>query len=230
LRLTFSLQGTERYLAPELLLSEDGEKPSCPSDIYALGCVGLEVLCHIPHWIAHSHLFQFLFLQLPYAHRKSNRGGFIIKDVNDRIPPAVQPPNLPHSLAPLWHILDACWRWLPETRIVASELLTITSSLIHMSSETNLSYSGPSGESSVPGSSDSTPNIASSTESPSRQQEMPGHGGPNHLSGDVVDSLYSYNPQPLDALSLFGDARGDCLTEGFKEADLASQIVCNDGN
>lgn len=34
--------GTDRYLAPELL-SEDGERPSTASDVWALGCIGLEV-------------------------------------------------------------------------------------------------------------------------------------------------------------------------------------------
>jgi serine/threonine protein kinase len=36
--------GTERYLAPELLIEEDGDPPvpNSESDIYALGCVGLK--------------------------------------------------------------------------------------------------------------------------------------------------------------------------------------------
>jgi serine/threonine protein kinase len=38
-----SIQGTERYLAPELVLSEDIVKPTTHSDVYAIGCVGLEV-------------------------------------------------------------------------------------------------------------------------------------------------------------------------------------------
>jgi len=33
--------GTERYLAPELIISED--RPTVASDAYALGCIGLEV-------------------------------------------------------------------------------------------------------------------------------------------------------------------------------------------
>jgi serine/threonine protein kinase len=35
--------GTERYLAPELVSGEDLEYPTTASDIYAVGCLGLEV-------------------------------------------------------------------------------------------------------------------------------------------------------------------------------------------
>jgi len=35
--------GTERYLAPELVISEENVKPTMASDVYALGCLGLEV-------------------------------------------------------------------------------------------------------------------------------------------------------------------------------------------
>jgi serine/threonine protein kinase len=35
--------GTTRYLAPELVGSEDNVYPTTASDVYALGCLGLEV-------------------------------------------------------------------------------------------------------------------------------------------------------------------------------------------
>jgi hypothetical protein len=35
--------GTERYLAPELIASEDYSLPTRESDVYAIGCVGLKV-------------------------------------------------------------------------------------------------------------------------------------------------------------------------------------------
>jgi serine/threonine protein kinase len=35
--------GTTRYLAPELVASEDNVYPTTESDVYALGCLGLEV-------------------------------------------------------------------------------------------------------------------------------------------------------------------------------------------
>jgi serine/threonine protein kinase len=35
--------GTPRYLAPELVMSEENVYPTSASDVYALGCLGLEV-------------------------------------------------------------------------------------------------------------------------------------------------------------------------------------------
>lgn len=35
--------GTSRYLAPELIASEHSVHPTTASDVYALGCLGLEV-------------------------------------------------------------------------------------------------------------------------------------------------------------------------------------------
>ena len=35
--------GTLRYLAPELLLADDGARPTRACDIYTMGCIGLEV-------------------------------------------------------------------------------------------------------------------------------------------------------------------------------------------
>lgn len=39
--------GTERYLAYEMIILEDDAKPTTASDVWALGCVGLEVFCYI---------------------------------------------------------------------------------------------------------------------------------------------------------------------------------------
>jgi serine/threonine protein kinase len=36
--------GTERYLAPELVMGEETAYPTTASDVYALGCLGLEVI------------------------------------------------------------------------------------------------------------------------------------------------------------------------------------------
>lgn len=35
---------THRYMAPELVMTDDGGRPTTASDVYALGCVSLEVL------------------------------------------------------------------------------------------------------------------------------------------------------------------------------------------
>jgi serine/threonine protein kinase len=41
--------GTERYLAPELVIGETKVYPTTQSDVYALGCLGLEVSCVLYH-------------------------------------------------------------------------------------------------------------------------------------------------------------------------------------
>jgi serine/threonine protein kinase len=40
--------GTTRYLAPELVASEENVAPTKESDVYALGCLGLEVRDSFP--------------------------------------------------------------------------------------------------------------------------------------------------------------------------------------
>jgi serine/threonine protein kinase len=45
--------GTERYLAPELVISEENVNPITASDMYALGCLGLEV-CRVISMISGS--------------------------------------------------------------------------------------------------------------------------------------------------------------------------------
>ena len=40
--------GTERYLAYELVIAGDEAIPTTASDIYAVGCIGLEVCSYTP--------------------------------------------------------------------------------------------------------------------------------------------------------------------------------------
>lgn len=40
--------GTARYLAPELASNDAAVYPTTSSDVYALGCLGLEVGCLLP--------------------------------------------------------------------------------------------------------------------------------------------------------------------------------------
>ncbi|KIM30184.1 hypothetical protein M408DRAFT_22227 [Serendipita vermifera MAFF 305830] len=63
--------GTERYLARELVVGGDEARPTTASDVYAMGCIGLE----------------FIFLQIPYSNRKNNLRGAIYSDIKNRIPP-----------------------------------------------------------------------------------------------------------------------------------------------
>lgn len=45
--------GTERYLAYELVVSDDMCVPTLSSDVYALACIGLEVGAHIGSYMPH---------------------------------------------------------------------------------------------------------------------------------------------------------------------------------
>jgi len=49
--------GTARYLAPELVASDTTVYPTLASDVYALGCLGLDVsvFSAVAIWVAHAH-------------------------------------------------------------------------------------------------------------------------------------------------------------------------------
>lgn len=100
--------GTDRYLAYELLHDQETIVPTTASDIFALGCIGLE----------------FCFLQLPYAHRKHNCFGQIYTDIKAGKPPACRPNPHHHSdEIQIWDILDECWRKAPQDRPDAQSIL-----------------------------------------------------------------------------------------------------------
>ncbi|KIM21067.1 hypothetical protein M408DRAFT_333661 [Serendipita vermifera MAFF 305830] len=92
--------GTERYLAPELVTGEEMEYPTTASDVYALGCIGLE----------------FVFDRKVYAHRKHNLRGCLIDDIASGMPPAEEPSNITPGTAGLWKIIETCWNPDPTLR------------------------------------------------------------------------------------------------------------------
>ncbi|KAG8826575.1 kinase suppressor of Ras 2 [Serendipita sp. 399] len=100
--------GTERYLAYELVASDDITMPTVESDIYALGCVGLDVI----------------FLRIPYSHRKNNARGHIFHDIRQGIPPSVYPEDLDDIEEDYWMILSSCWPRNPLERPGTIELLS----------------------------------------------------------------------------------------------------------
>lgn len=89
--------GTDRYLAPELLTEDVDIRPTAASDVYALGCLGLE----------------FIYLQMPYSHRRNNLRGFIYMDIKKGIPPATDC-DIQSSLT--WSMIKSCWDRRPEAR------------------------------------------------------------------------------------------------------------------
>ncbi|KAG8829325.1 kinase suppressor of Ras 2, partial [Serendipita sp. 399] len=108
--------GTERYLSPELIL-DDHPRTSVESDIYALGCIGLE----------------FIFSLRPYHHRQNPPQGVIIKDILRGVQPATRPPGLDNFTDVIWDVIERCLCRDPSYRPAAADVLfwinTIISSM-----------------------------------------------------------------------------------------------------
>ncbi|KIM21069.1 hypothetical protein M408DRAFT_333662 [Serendipita vermifera MAFF 305830] len=104
--------GTERYLAPELVTGEEMEYPTTASDVYALGCIGLE----------------FVFDRKVYAHRKHNLRGCLIDDIASGMAPAEEPSNITTETTDSWEIIQACWNPDPNSRPLAWQMFETLSS------------------------------------------------------------------------------------------------------
>lgn len=100
--------GTECYLSYELIVAEEEASPTIASDIHALGCIGLE----------------FIFLKLPYSHRRNNFRGIIYTDIKAGIPPSygLSPPE-GSNVDEWWDVLAQCWDIDPTKRPTSDYLL-----------------------------------------------------------------------------------------------------------
>ncbi|PVG01332.1 kinase-like protein [Serendipita vermifera] len=85
--------GTERYLAPELLDTNDTCFPTLETDVYALGCVGLK----------------FIFDMNPYSNRLNNYRGEIFADIKEGVPPTSFSPAMDPPYGSLAGILQRTW-------------------------------------------------------------------------------------------------------------------------
>ncbi|KAG8760921.1 hypothetical protein FRC14_000993 [Serendipita sp. 396] len=107
--------GSVRYLAYELVVSEDIVMPTPASDVHALGCVGLD----------------FIFLHYPYSNRQHNARGHIFHDIRQGLPPAPCPADLCGVEESCWNIISSCWDKnpvaRPDTRTLLSALHTVIS-------------------------------------------------------------------------------------------------------
>ncbi|KIM30189.1 hypothetical protein M408DRAFT_22230 [Serendipita vermifera MAFF 305830] len=99
--------GTERYLARELVVEGDEARPTTASDVYAMGCIGLE----------------FIFLQIPYSKRKNNLRGAIHSDIRRGVPPGQRPDDLSPTSEYHWTLLVECWNLDPTQRPNSTQLL-----------------------------------------------------------------------------------------------------------
>ncbi|KIM29148.1 hypothetical protein M408DRAFT_45670, partial [Serendipita vermifera MAFF 305830] len=105
---TSNFAGSIRYMSPELLNSEDEEAlplVTTASDVYALGCVGLQIVTD----------------HLPYANR--NLDAQVMHDIIRGFPPARRPSLAggmktggKHSLPKFWDLLTVTWAADPARR------------------------------------------------------------------------------------------------------------------
>ncbi|KIM23218.1 hypothetical protein M408DRAFT_332495 [Serendipita vermifera MAFF 305830] len=103
---TTDYTGTTRYLSPELLAVDDAH-PTTASDVYALGCLGLE----------------FIFRTIPFSHRRNNFRGQVTSDIRQGVPPAEAPNDLAPKKLKYWSLIKSCWRWNPDQRPGAEMVL-----------------------------------------------------------------------------------------------------------
>lgn len=92
--------GTPRYLAPELVASDTTVYPTLSSDVYALGCLGLE----------------FIYLQKPHTKHANNLRGQIFQELRKGVPPAHEVPARDWPLGRVWPIIVECWALDPLLR------------------------------------------------------------------------------------------------------------------
>jgi len=118
--------GTERYLAPELVTGDELVLPTAASDVYALGCVGLEVRILYSlsiHLWAHHPFPQFIFGEKVYPHRKHNLRGCLIDDIVNGVIPAQEPEILDSTTSKSWELIRSCWNADPAGRPSAAYLV-----------------------------------------------------------------------------------------------------------
>ena len=120
--------GTIMYLAPELLSTDDA-KPSMACDVWAIGCIGLEVRV-MQFVFEHDFItLQFLYGIIPYPSFKRIRDGRvrdarIASSILNGISPAYRPENLSELQNAGWDVIEACWCQEPTKRMTAPSIAT----------------------------------------------------------------------------------------------------------
>ncbi|CAE6531245.1 unnamed protein product [Rhizoctonia solani] len=100
--------GTVRYMSPELFVP-DSAKPTPAADMWAYGCVALEILCRLQpyHGISSDILISELIKSgRPPSDRPRGPRGSLINDT-------------------LWNVLSSCWEaqnWRPSARVFLEQL------------------------------------------------------------------------------------------------------------
>ena len=114
--------GAVRFSAPELFL--DSCRPSLASDVYAFGCLCLEVILNIPH-LGSSSLTYYLTKvysgKPPFSEIPTEAGvlGQLIAGVHPKRP------KLSRATLPgFWEFIEQCWSTSPGQRPDSASLLT----------------------------------------------------------------------------------------------------------
>lgn len=99
--------GTARYLAYELVVNMGSPEalPTTATDIYALGCLGMEfIYCILPH------------------HNLGDNLALIYRTIGDGHPPVVLPDDDDGNISLLWDLLERCWATRPIDRPTISQI------------------------------------------------------------------------------------------------------------
>ncbi|PVF94261.1 kinase-like protein [Serendipita vermifera] len=101
--------GTARYLAYELVvkMGDPEALPTTATDIYALGCLGMEFICSTP----------------PH-HLLGNNLALIYRTIGDGHPPVVLPDDDDGNISLLWDLLERCWATRPIDRPTVFQIRT----------------------------------------------------------------------------------------------------------
>ncbi|KAG7090171.1 hypothetical protein E1B28_011778 [Marasmius oreades] len=110
LRLSSSIsgrsKGTLRWLAPELLMSEQSSVPSTKSDMYAFGCVCYEIFVG----------------RIPF-HGLTDGQALLAVAVDKKQPPRPDPLESPELGDSIWEMMVSCWDTDPSLRATAMDVL-----------------------------------------------------------------------------------------------------------
>ncbi|KAG8791803.1 hypothetical protein FRB91_003620 [Serendipita sp. 411] len=175
--------GTVRYLSPELVT---GELTSMASDIYALGCIGLE----------------FVFSILPYHRRQNSLPVNILLDIRDGKPPAERPEDLDGYLENKWEMIENCLHRDPIRRPSASGLLSMEYSK-QATESSEVSIPVPSSVINDRGWEEVDHHASDPVFRSLLPQQLIPRPSPQLPSGSLISTPHGYNPYP-DQNGMYG--------------------------
>ncbi|KZS89672.1 kinase-like protein [Sistotremastrum niveocremeum HHB9708] len=124
------VKGTPRWMAPELLGEGDvASKVSRESDIWALGCIFLELIASMKPYAAYKSNLPVLsaIMRHRYPHESYSTSSRVVQKIqsmNSTLVEEVEPPPPAFSQYPgLWTLCFGCWSFEPSARPQCSDVL-----------------------------------------------------------------------------------------------------------